>query len=486
MYHVNADNRFPYWVCGGQQESGSACVSSRGDWGEMTERDWRTVGAEEYGYVVPDPLHPGTTFGGKIEKHDERTDQTQEVSPIIRPSNVSHRAHQPLAFDHFDQRRLYFGANVVFATDERRQHWRVISPDLTRAHPGVPPVIGAFRNATIRRAATHRGVVYALAPSLRACRNDLGRHRRRPDLDHARRRRHWKNITPPELTPWSKSRRSTPRASTTIPRSSPSTAFARTISVRTSTSRTTAALRGSCARRGLPEAPVNAVRQIREVPDLLYAATENGVSVSFDDGATWQSLQINLPHTSVRDLDRARRMTSNVATHGRGFWILDDVDAVARARARRCRNSTRPTSLHPRTPIASGAARTPTRPCRRRSVGRESARRRDRRLLASPTARTGWSCRSMPMRRTARSALRERRRRARADSESRQAHLLGTSVRAALDCSRACNRFVWDLREPASARNLAGSAYLGGAARHAAGSTRRARTAGPLPRAPRG
>ena len=72
MYHVNADDRFPYWLCGGQQESGSACVISRGNWGEITERDWHTVGAQEYGYVVPDPLHPGITFGGKLEKHDER------------------------------------------------------------------------------------------------------------------------------------------------------------------------------------------------------------------------------------------------------------------------------------------------------------------------------------------------------------------------------------------------------------------------------
>ncbi len=95
MYHVNADDRFPYWVCGGQQESGSACVISRGDWGETTERDWHTVGAQEYGYVVPDPLHPGVFFGGKVEKFDERTGQTQEVSPHrVALEAVSHGANR--------------------------------------------------------------------------------------------------------------------------------------------------------------------------------------------------------------------------------------------------------------------------------------------------------------------------------------------------------------------------------------------------------
>ena len=210
MYHVNADNRFPYWICGGQQESGSACVLSRGDWGETTERDWHPVGAQEYGYVVPDPLHHGVFFGGKVEKFDERTGQTQEVSPIALPSKQFRTVRtEPLAFDPLDQRRLYFGSNVVFATDNGGQSWHAISPDLTRAHPGVPPVLGAFESDDPQQG-NHRGVVYAIAPShvhkgtIWAGTDDglIWITRDRPSTGSGQ--AHWKNITPPELTPWSK------------------------------------------------------------------------------------------------------------------------------------------------------------------------------------------------------------------------------------------------------------------------------------------
>ncbi len=177
MYHVNADNRFPYWVCGGQQESGSACVVSRGDWGSITERDWHPAGAEEYGYVVPDPLHAGIFFGGKVERFDERTGQSQEVSPIALPSKVYRTVRtQPLAFDHFERQRLYFGTNVVFATDDGGHRWRAISPDFTRAHPGVPPVLGAFEDddPATRRASRRRLCARTV---VRASRHDLGRNR---------------------------------------------------------------------------------------------------------------------------------------------------------------------------------------------------------------------------------------------------------------------------------------------------------------------
>ncbi len=165
MFHVNADNRFPYRVCGGQQESGSACVLSRGDWGMTTQRDWYTAGAQEYGYVVPDPLHAGVYYGGKVERFDEHTAQQQEVSPIALPSKRFRTVRtEPLAFDHFDEHRLYFGANVVFATENGGQRWHQISPDLTRERPAVPVEIRAFEGDDPQRGG-HRGVVYAFAPS---------------------------------------------------------------------------------------------------------------------------------------------------------------------------------------------------------------------------------------------------------------------------------------------------------------------------------
>jgi photosystem II stability/assembly factor-like uncharacterized protein len=332
MYHVNADDRFPYWICGGQQESGSACVISRGNWGEVTQRDWHTVGAQEYGYVVPDPLHPGITFGGKVEKHDERTDQTQEVSPIALPSKQYRTVRtEPIAFDHFDRRRLYFGTNVVFATDDGGQRWHAISPDLTRQNPGVPPALGAFENDDPAKG-THRGVVYALAPSYAHrgtiwAGTDDGLVWITRDASTGSAQAHWTNITPLGLTPWSKI------SQIEASRFDDETAFVAVNRFRLNDLHPYVYVTHDGGRtwklsvNGLPDQPVNAVRQDPVVQTLLYAATENGVYVSFDGGATWQSLQNDLPHTSMRDII-VHDNDLIVATHGRGFWILDDVEPL--------------------------------------------------------------------------------------------------------------------------------------------------------------
>jgi photosystem II stability/assembly factor-like uncharacterized protein len=342
MYHVNADDRFPYWVCGGQQESGSACVVSRGNWGEVTERDWHTVGAQEYGYVVPDPLHHGITFGGKVEKHDERTDQTQEVSPLALPSKQYRTVRtEPIAFDHFDPHRLYFGTNVVFATDDGGQRWHALSPDLTRRVPGVPPVLGAFENDDPQKGA-HRGVVYALAPA----------YARRGTIwagtddglvwitrDSTSSQPHWTNITPPGLTPWSKI------AQIDASRFDDNTAFVAVNRFRLDDLHPYVYVTHDGGRswklsvNGLLDQPVNAVRQDPVVQTLLYAATENGVYVSFDGGAAWQSLQNDLPHTSVRDII-VHDNDLIVATHGRGFWILDDVEPLRELAANEAQGDT--------------------------------------------------------------------------------------------------------------------------------------------------
>ncbi|MGA8535014.1 MAG: hypothetical protein WB615_12980 [Candidatus Tumulicola sp.] len=324
MFHASADDRFPYWVCGGQQESGSACVRSRGDWGAVTQRDWHTAGAQEYGYVIPDPLHVGIFFGGKVERFDERTGQTQEVSPLALPSKTYRTVRtEPLAFDHFDKRRLYFGSNVVFQTSDGGAHWQRISGDLTRRHPEVPPVLGRFEAGDPQRGA-HRGVVYALAPSYRsrgtiwAGTDDGLVWITRDDGTH------WNNVTPAGLRPWSKV------AQIDASHGDDATAFVAVNRFRLDDLRPyvyvthDGGARWQLAVNGLPNQPVNAVRQDPLEPRLLYAATENGVYVSFDAGAQWQSLQLGLPHTSVRDLI-VHGNDAIVATHGRGFWILDDV-----------------------------------------------------------------------------------------------------------------------------------------------------------------
>ncbi len=343
MYHVNADDRFPYWLCGGQQESGSACVSSRGAWGQTTVRDWHPAGAQEYGYVVPDPLHPGVFYGGKVERFDERTGQAQEVSPIALPTKQFRVVRtEPIAFDRFDRHRMYFGSNVVFATEDGGQTWHVVSPDLTRAQPEVPAVLGAFASDDPAHG-KHRGVVYALAPSyvhrgtLWAGTDDgqvwIARDVSGTGLAH------WKNVTPPELTPWSKI------AQIDASRTDDETAFVAVTRFRLDDQRPYVYITHDggahwrLAVEGLPKEPVNAVRQDPVQPRLLYAATENGAYVSFDEGAHWQSLQLGLPHTSVRDLivhgdDLA------IATHGRGFWILDDVEPLRELALRQAQDDT--------------------------------------------------------------------------------------------------------------------------------------------------
>ncbi len=330
MYHVNADRRFPYWICGGQQESGSACVVSRGDWGETTERDWHTAGAQEYGYVVPDPLHRGVFFGGKVEKFDEGTGQAQEVSPIALPSKRYRVVRtEPIAFDRFDRRRLYFGANLVFVTTNEGMSWHSISPDLTRAHPAIPAVIAAFESDDPQGGA-HRGVVYALAPSyvrrgtLWAGTDDGLVWRTRNAFAGSPQ---WNNVTPPQLTAWSKI------AQIDASRFDDDSAFVAVNRFRLDDQRPYVYITHDGGAHwtldvnGLPDTPVNAVRQDPVQPRLLYAATESGVAVSFDGGGRWQSLQFNLPRTSARDLI-VHGNDVIVATHGRGFWILDDIEPL--------------------------------------------------------------------------------------------------------------------------------------------------------------
>ena len=327
MYHVSADYRFPYWLCSGQQESGSACVKSRGDWGEITERDWHTVGAEEYGYVAADPLHPGIFYGGKVERFDERTGQAQEVSPNpLRSGDFRVVRTEPVLFDPLDKHTLFFGANKIYSTRDGGMHWQTRSPDLTRPHSAIPAVIAAFENNDPQKGA-HRGVVYALAPSFRHegtiwAGTDDGLMWITRDGGA-----NWRNITPPSLTPWSKI------SQIDASRFDDSTAYIAVNRFRLDDLHPHAyrtrdgGAHWTSITSGLPDEPVNAVRADPAVAGLLYAATENGAYVSFDDGAHWQSLQLDLPHTSVRDLI-VKDDDLAIATHGRGFYILDDIEPI--------------------------------------------------------------------------------------------------------------------------------------------------------------
>src|SRR2546421_7454100 len=202
MYHVNADNAFPYRLCSGQQESGSACVSSRGDDGEITFREWHPVSAEEYGYVVPDPIDPDIVYGGKLTRYDRRTAQ----APVILPKSFNSSDYrmlrtEPIVFSPRDPHTLYFAANSLWKTNDGGQNWRQVSPDLTRKTFEVPENIGKYRSMPTAQA-TQRGVIYAVAPSFQ----DMDRIWAGTDdgLIHITSDggKTWKDISPPQLKPF--------------------------------------------------------------------------------------------------------------------------------------------------------------------------------------------------------------------------------------------------------------------------------------------
>ena len=337
FYHVITDNQFPYWVYGGQQESGSIGTASRSGFGEITFRDWTTVGVEEYGYVAPDPLHPNLIYGGKATVFDRNTGQTRDVSPVVlRTGKYRFNRTAPLIFSAADPHVLYLGSNVLFATRDGGNSWQIISPDLTRdltnraltnEDPGSPATLGPFIAADAEQG-KHRGVIYSIAPSPKDANliwagTDDG-------LIHVTRDggKNWQNVTPPELTPWSKlaqmdaSHFDTPTAYAAVNRF-------RLDDLHPYIYRTHDG--GKSWQKivsGLPDdEPVNTVREDPERKGLLFAGTERSVYVSWDDGDHWQSLQMNLPPTSIRDLV-IHHDDVVVGTHGRSFWILDNITAL--------------------------------------------------------------------------------------------------------------------------------------------------------------
>jgi photosystem II stability/assembly factor-like uncharacterized protein len=343
FYHVITDNRFPYWVYGGQQESGSIGIASRGNDGEITFREWHPVGAEEYAYIAPDPLNPDIVFGAgtnDVTKFDWVTGEVQKVSPIpTRSAEYRVDRTQPLIFSPVDPHILYFGANVLFKTTNGGQSWQTISPDLAREHDGVPANLGSMAKED-PQAALQRGVIYSIGPSPRDANliwagTDDGYIWVTRDGG-----RNWRNVTPPALTPWNKV--------TQIVGShfDNNTAFAsvsrfRLDDLKPYIYRTDdGGVHWQLITNGLPDnSPVDTVREDPVRKDLLFAGTETGVWVSFDAGDHWQSLQLNLPHTSMRDL-WIHDNDLVVGTHGRSFWILDDItplrqvsDAMAKSGA---------------------------------------------------------------------------------------------------------------------------------------------------------
>jgi photosystem II stability/assembly factor-like uncharacterized protein len=329
LYHVAATDGFPYMVCAGQQESGSVCTSTRGNDGEITFREWHPVGIIEYGYAAPDPLHPEIIYGAgrtEVSRYDMSTGQVENVTPLpMHRKAFRGDRTEPILFSPVDPHTLYYAANHLFKTTDGGHTWETISPDLTRETTSQLPNLPAL---TKEQLAERRGAIYAVAASYKTTQTiwagtDDGLVWITRDGG-----KNWTNITPPGVAPWSKI------AQIDASRFDDDTAYVAVSRLRVDDLHAYAFRTHDGGKTwqsisaGLPDdAPVNAVRADPVQPGLLYAATERAVWTSFDDGAHWRPLEYNLPHTSMRDL-LVKDDDLIVATHGRSFWVLDDVEPL--------------------------------------------------------------------------------------------------------------------------------------------------------------
>jgi photosystem II stability/assembly factor-like uncharacterized protein len=331
FYHVSTDNRFPYRIYGAQQDSGAASVASRTDnrFDGITMGEFHEVTAGgESGEIAPDPDDPDVVYGGAVDRLDLKSGQTRSVDPTLAfPAEYRGEWTLPLTFGKRNH-ALYFGNQRLFRTMNGGQTWTAISPDLTRPDLEAPATLDA---ATLKDTATkgpRRGVIYDIGTSpirdgLIWVGTDDGLIWRTDDNGA-----HWINVTPPQLKPWWKVGIIEPS------HFDPNVAYA-AIDLHRIDDQRPLILRTRDGGRtwteitnGLPrEAGPNSVNVVREDPvrrGLLFAGTERSAYVSFDDGESWQLLNRDLPTTSVRDVT-IHGDDLVIATHGRGFYVLDDI-----------------------------------------------------------------------------------------------------------------------------------------------------------------
>jgi len=335
LYHIAADRGVPYWVTAAQQDSGAVRVRTRGRFATITMRDWEPLCAGgESGYTAPDPNDPAIVFGGTVQRCNVETGKVDNISPEVNlPSPARHTWTNPLVFSPADNHALYFGDQYVFKTTDGGAHWTRISDDLTRTEPGAPQNLDPVTAMDIDPQRGPRGVVYAIAPSpLRAplvwIGTDDGLIKVTQDDGKS-----WQDVTPKEMTAWSKV------AMIEASHFDANAAYAAVDRHRLEDNephlyRTRDGGKSwQTIARGLPAGVY--MQTIKEDPvrrGMLYAGNELGIFISFDDGDTWQSLQLNLPPVSVRDV-AVHGDDLIAATYGRGFWVLDDISALRQLNA---------------------------------------------------------------------------------------------------------------------------------------------------------
>jgi photosystem II stability/assembly factor-like uncharacterized protein len=332
MYHVTTDNAFPYRVCGGQQDSGSACVASRSDDGMITFHDWHPVNIQEYGIAAPDPRDPDMVYGSmrnNVSRYDRRTAQTTYVGPDFgSPAYARNVRTMPLGFSPARPDVLFYASNAVWKSLDHGSNWTRISPDLTRSTWAVPSTASHYASTVDVEPA---GALTALALSPRDVNvlwagSDDGSVQVTMNGGVS-----WTNVTPTVAAPWARifnidagqfDTRTAYAAVNTLRLDDMNPHFVRTHDG----GKTWTEINTGIA----PGAVANSIREDPRVKGLLYAATDLQVYVSYDDGDHWESLRLNMPAISVRDITVKDDSTCHcsdlvVGTHGRGFWILDDI-----------------------------------------------------------------------------------------------------------------------------------------------------------------
>jgi photosystem II stability/assembly factor-like uncharacterized protein len=347
MYHVSTDNAFPYRVCGGQQDSGSACVDSRSNDGQITFHDWHPVNIQEYGEAAPDPKNPDLVYGSSrtnVTLYNRKTGQTKGVGPNLAAPDAAGRTYNrnvrtmPLEWSPVNPNVLFYASNAVWKTTDGGATWTRISGDLARQTWTPPASAGKYASGVTP---SPLGTITALSPSPRDINvlwagTDDGNIQVTTDGGVK-----WSDVTPREIKPWTRifnieaghfDTRTAYAAANTLRIDDRNPHFWRTHDG----GKTWTEINNGVA----PGAVVNSIREDPRRKGLLYGATDTQVWVSFDDGDHWQSLRLDMPAISVRDIqlkDDSTCFCSDLVagTHGRGFWILDDVTPLRAAAALR-------------------------------------------------------------------------------------------------------------------------------------------------------